>query len=88
MQDLAPATPRRQRMDLTLGVFSFEGAWRVYSPFEAVAVYPTRAEAVVAAEARAFAEASRGRRVEFFVESEDGGLSQIDPTPAEAPPSV
>ena len=82
MADAIPPASRRKRTDLTLGVFSFDGAWKVYSPFEAAAVYPTRAEAVVAAETRAFAETRRGRRVEFFVESEDGGLSQVEPAEA------
>jgi hypothetical protein len=69
---------RRKRPDLMLGVFSHEGAWKVYSQFEPPRLYATRQEAVAEAETRALAEARSGRRVEFFIQDEDGGLRQID----------
>ncbi len=69
---------RRKRPRLKLGVFSHDGAWKVYQEFDAPQPYPTRQQAVAAAEERAFAEARSGRPVEFFIEEEDGALRQID----------
>lgn len=69
---------RRKKPDLTLGVFSADGAWKVYSQsglqFDPAAAYSSRQEAMVAAEERAFAAARAGRAVELFVEHEDGSL--------------
>lgn len=67
---------RRKRPDLTLGVFSDGIGWKVYSEATAPAPYPSRAEALVAAEARAFEAARAGREVELFVEHEDGSLAK------------
>ncbi len=66
----------RQRPDETLGVFSDGTAWKVYSQFDPAAAYPSRQEALVAAEARAFAAARAGREVELFVQKEDGSLEK------------
>ena len=74
---------RRKRPDLTLGVFSADGSWKVYSQsglqFGPASAYSTRQEAVVAAEERAFAAAKAGREVELFVEHEDGSLGMARP---------
>jgi hypothetical protein len=67
---------RRRRPDLTLGVFTDGAGWKVYSQFDAADRYPSRHEALAAAETRAFAAARAGRKVELFVEDEDGGLGQ------------
>jgi hypothetical protein len=67
---------RRKRADLTLGVFTDGIGWKVYSQFGSADAYPTRGEAMAAAESRAFAETKAGRRVELFVEDEDGALGQ------------
>jgi hypothetical protein len=67
---------RRRRPDLTLGVFTDGEAWKVYSQFDSAASYPSRGEALAAAETRAFAAARAGRKVELFVEDEDGALAQ------------
>lgn len=69
----------RKRADETLGVFSDGGGWKVYSQFDAAAAYPSRQEAVAAAEERALAAAQAGRLVELFVEHEDGSLAQAWP---------
>jgi hypothetical protein len=69
---------RRNRPDLTLGVFSADGSWKVYAQsglqFGPSSAYSSRQEAIVAAEERAFAAAKAGRQVELFVEHEDGSL--------------
>jgi hypothetical protein len=67
---------RRKRPDLTLGVFIDGGAWKVYSQFGSADPYPSRSEALAAAETRALAAARAGRKVELFVEDEDGALAQ------------
>lgn len=67
---------RKRRPDLMLGVFTDGAAWKVYSQFGSADLYPSRQEALVAAETRAFAAAKAGRRVELFVEDEDGALGQ------------
>lgn len=67
---------RRKEPDLTLGVFSDGTGWKVYSQFDSADVYPSREEAVIAAETRAFEAARAGRKVELFVEDEDGRLGQ------------
>lgn len=75
----ALASGRRQpkrRADLTLGVFADGAGWKVYSQFGAPDPYPSRSEALAAAETRAFAAAKAGRRVELFIEDEDGALGQ------------
>lgn len=84
MTQAALATPfsrsdeakRLKRVDEMLGVFSDGRAWKVYSGSGAAAPYPSRQEALVAAEERAFAAARAGRRVELFVQYEDGSLGQ------------
>ena len=63
-----------RKPDLTLGVFSADGAWKLYSQFDSASTYASRQEAMVAAEARAFAEARAGRRVELLVQEEDGSF--------------
>lgn len=67
---------RRKRPDLTLGVFSDGTGWKVYSQFDSADVFPSREEAVIAAETRAFEAARAGRKVELFFEDEDGSLGQ------------
>jgi hypothetical protein len=57
-------------------VFTDGGGWKVYSQFGSADPYPSRDEALAAAETRAFAAARDGRRVELFVEDEDGALGQ------------
>jgi hypothetical protein len=69
-------TAAQRRPDLTLGVFTDGAGWKVYSQFGSADLYPSREEALAAAEARAFAAASAGREVELFVEDEDGALGQ------------
>jgi hypothetical protein len=71
-------TPERlqARRDLTLGVFNTDGAWKLYSPYEPVRAYASRALAMAAAQARAADAVSLGRRVELFVQEEDGTLRQ------------
>lgn len=66
----------RREPDLTLGVFTDGAAWKVYSQFGSADPYPSRSEALAAAETRAFAAAQAGRKVELFVEDEDGALGQ------------
>ncbi len=68
--------PRHRRPDLTLGVFTDGAGWKVYSQFGSADSYPSRDEALAAAETRAFAAARAGRKVELFVEDEDGALGQ------------
>lgn len=65
-----------KRPDLTLGVFTDGAGWKVYSQFGSADLYPSRGEALAAAETRAFAAARAGREVELFVEDEDGALGQ------------
>jgi hypothetical protein len=67
---------RRKPADLILGVFTDGIGWKVYSQFDAADAYPTRGDALAAAETRAFAAAKAGRKVELFVEDEDGALGQ------------
>jgi len=69
-------TAAQRRPDLTLGVFTDGAGWKVYSQFGSADAYATRGEALAAAETRAFAETSAGRKVELFVEDEDGALGQ------------
>ena len=88
MTSAALATPffasgqdaRRKRGEVTkLGVFSDGRGWKGYSQFAAATAYPSRQEALAAAEARALAAAEAGRIVELFVEHEDGSLAQAWP---------
>lgn len=67
---------RRKRPDLTLGVFADGAAWKVYSQFGSADPYPSRGEALAAAETRALAATRAGRKVELFVEDEDGAFAQ------------
>lgn len=67
---------------VTLGVFSDRGGWKVYSQFGSAAAYSSRQDALMAAQARASEAASEGRRVELFVEHEDGSLGQAWPQSA------
>jgi len=69
-------TEARKRPGLTLGVFADGAGWKVYSQFGSADLYPSRGEALAAAETRAFAEARAGREVELFIEDEDGALGQ------------
>jgi hypothetical protein len=64
--------------DVTLGVFSFDGGWKVYSQFGRALSYPSRDEALGVAQARAFEALRAGRRVELFVQDEDGAFHQAD----------
>jgi hypothetical protein len=73
---LAQGRGRRKQPDMSFGVFSDGRGWKVYSSFEAPDLYPSREEALFAAETRAFAAAQAGRKVELFVEAEDGSLAQ------------
>lgn len=66
----------KRRPDLTLGVFTDGAGWKVYSQFGSPDPYPSRQEALAAAETRAFEAARSGREVELFVEDEDGALAQ------------
>jgi hypothetical protein len=66
----------KRRPDLTLGVFTDGVDWKVYSQFGSADSFPSRGEALAAAETRAFAAAQAGRKVELFVEDEDGALGQ------------
>ena len=66
----------RKQPDLMLGVFADGADWKVYSQFGSAEAYPSRGEAMFAAENRAFAETRAGRRVELFVEDETGALGQ------------
>jgi hypothetical protein len=70
------AFPAKRRPDLTLGVFNADGAWKVYCASDRASAYPNRQEAMVAAEERAFTAAREGRRVELFVQEEDGCFRQ------------
>jgi hypothetical protein len=71
------APPRRDRQPpLTLGVFHYGGAWKLYGEFERAAAYPNRALALSAAETRALEAARCGRRVELFIQDENGELRQ------------
>jgi hypothetical protein len=73
------AGPRRlAREDMTLGVFLAGGEWKVYSPFDRASAYPTRGQALAAAQARARQALRDGRRVELFVQDEDGALGQAE----------
>jgi hypothetical protein len=72
----SPRGERKKRPDLTLGVFTDGAGWKVYSQFGSADAYPSRGEALAAAETRAFAEARAGREVELFVEDETGALGQ------------
>jgi hypothetical protein len=67
---------RRKQPDLSFGVFSDGRGWKVYSSAGSPDLYPSREEALFAAETRAFAAAQAGRQVELFVEAEDGSLAQ------------
>ncbi len=75
---IAPATGSRCRTktDMTLGVFSHNGDWKVYSASDKPIHYDTRDGAMAAAEEQVLAAARAGRRVELFVQEEDGTLRQ------------
>jgi hypothetical protein len=69
--------PRSRRLEaLSLGVFQFAGEWKVYSTQGPVSVYPSRGLALSMAESLALDAIRGGRRVELFVEDEDGDLRQ------------
>jgi hypothetical protein len=72
----APAIRRPGDAPLSLGVFRSEGAWKVYGQFERAAVFASRELAVSAAQARVLEAARCGRRVELFIEEENGELRQ------------
>jgi hypothetical protein len=63
-------------VDLTLGEFTDGEGWKVYSQFGSADRFPSRSEALAAAETRAFTAAQAGRKVELFVEDETGALAQ------------
>lgn len=67
---------KRRTPDLTLGVFNADGAWKVYSAADRACAYANRQDAMAAAEERAFTAAREGRRVELFVQEEDGCFRQ------------
>lgn len=67
---------RDRHAPLHLGVFQSGGEWKVYAEFERAAVYATRDRALEAAEARAINAARAGRKVELFVQDENGELRQ------------
>ena len=73
---VATASPRKKRADLTLGVFSHDGDWKIYSAQDTPIPYDTRDGAVAAAEEQALQAVRAGRRVELFVQEEDGTLRQ------------
>jgi hypothetical protein len=76
---VAPApriAPDRRLRPLTLGVFHYDGAWKVYGEFERAAAYPTWELAVSVAQARADEAASAGRPVELFIQDQEGDMSR------------
>jgi hypothetical protein len=69
--------PRSRRLEaLSLGVFRFDGDWKVYSTLGRASVYPSRGVALSVAESLALDAIRGGRQVELFVEDEDGELRQ------------
>jgi len=72
----AAAARRRSKTDMTLGVFSHDGEWKVYSANDRPIHYDTHKGAMAAAEEHARDAARAGRRVELFVQEEDGTLRQ------------
>jgi hypothetical protein len=72
----APTIRRSRHAPLSLGVFHTGGAWKIYSHFEGASAYPSREEAVSAAQRRAREAARCGRSVELFIEEESGELRQ------------
>ena len=73
---VAAPVSRRTVNDLTLGVFSHDGEWKIYSPFDKPAQFDTRESAIAAAQDKAQQAARAGRRVELFVQEEDGAFRQ------------
>ncbi len=69
-------TQRRRWPPLSLGVFNYDGEWKVYSQFEPALPCASRDQAVVAAETRAFEALRCGQQVELFVQDENGELRQ------------
>lgn len=69
-------TQRRRWPSLSLGVFNYDGEWKVYSQFEPALACTSRDQAVVAAETRAFEAVRCGQKVELFVQDENGELRQ------------
>lgn len=66
----------RRLRPLTLGVFNYDGAWKVYGEFDRAAAYPSWELAVSAARARADEAASAGRPVELFIQDQAGDMSR------------
>jgi hypothetical protein len=67
---------RRHCPTLTLGVFRHGGEWKIYSSLERAVAYPNRDVALQVAETRALEAASRGARVDMFIQDENGELRQ------------
>ncbi len=61
---------------LSMGVFQYDGAWKVYCEFEPATAYPTRDMALSVAETLALEAARGGRQVELFIQDETGDLKQ------------
>jgi len=61
---------------LSLGVFHYGGAWKVYREFDRAAAYPSRALAVSVAETLALEAMRDGRKVDLFIQDEAGELRQ------------
>ncbi len=79
--DYAPQTAPRVRRattrDLSVGVFSDGGLWKVYSEFGAARPFATRAQALQAGYALALEALDNGSGVQMFVQDEDGGFAQV-----------
>jgi hypothetical protein len=76
---VAPAAriaPDHRLRPLTLGVFHYDGAWKVYGEFDRAAAYPSWDLAVSAAQARADEAVSAGRPVELFIQDQAGDISR------------
>ncbi|MEI9890634.1 MAG: hypothetical protein WDN45_08575 [Caulobacteraceae bacterium] len=59
-------------------MFNYDGEWKVYGEFERAVTCPNREQALSVAESRALAAARYGRRVELFIQEENGELRQVD----------
>ncbi len=73
----APRVRRASSRDLTVGVFSDGGLWKVYSEFVAARSFATRALAMQAGYALALEALDSGSGVQMFVQDEDGGFAQV-----------
>jgi len=74
---LADLPNRRARIrPLNMGVFNYDGAWKVYGEFDRATAYDSRDLAISAAEARVLEAALMGRPATLFIQDEDGELRQ------------